>query len=147
MVRCEGPCGKQQMLQEWGEGGGNTSPASGADVQTCAGQGASGGWDLQSSFLTCSGQRCQQGGRGSQQGGRGTHQGGGRVPASGMRVHWVLPAVRHPGLQPDTTEAGLPQSSASTFLGQGLFTYSSGGLDSRVLRAPQTIQTRVYELL
>ena len=72
---------------------------------------------------------------------------GGRVPASGMRVHWVLPAVRHPGLQPDTTEAGLPQSSASTFLGQGLFTYSSGGLDSRVLRAPQTIQTRVYELL
>ena len=46
-----------------------------------------------------------------------------------------------------TTEAGLPQSSASTFLGQGLFTYRSGGLDSRVLRAPQTIQTRVYELL
>ena len=70
-----------------------------------------------------------------------------RVPASGARVRWVLPAVHHPGLHPDTTEAGLPQSSASTFLGQSFFTYSSGGFDSRVLRAPQTVQTRVYELL
>ena len=68
-------------------------------MQTCAGQGASGGWDLPSSFLTCPGRGSQQGGRECQQGGQGSHQGGegpiqggerpikgARVPARGARV-------------------------------------------------------------
>ena len=76
--------------------------------------------------------------RGCPQKGRACRQGRGALGPVGCPP---------PGLHPEPTEAGLPQSLASTFWARVSSPAVQELVDQRVLRAPQTAQTRVYDLL